>query len=419
MHSPVKKVNYLVEAARLGQTTDYDKLTLDVWTNGSVTPRDAVSLSAKLIRDHLNIFINLEDAGDLQQDASAEHAARRPLNENLDKSVEELELSVRSYNCLKNANIRTIRELVQKTEGEMLKTKNFGRKSLNEIKEILSGDGPEPRHAARPADGAGARVTTLPGFGLGIRDSQVRRSMNPPSPSPIPTYKDQSNASQSQSPETGPRHRASHRDAAQSGGGAHQVTSASRRRCRRRRSCGRSSSGSSPSPSAALPPARRTAARCTRAGSCCATSRTARSSGKLFDTIAPRFEARPGGYTRILRLGYRRGDSAEVAQIELVGSEYNPNAETEKAEAAEAKKPKGVGGRLRAAAARLRGKKAEAGGDETARARRQESQARPHERARPPSPIRRGKAKTAFRPRSTGGRGPDRSDQGSTALLAH
>jgi DNA-directed RNA polymerase subunit alpha len=140
VHSPIKKVNYLVEAARIGQATDYDKLTVDVWTNGSITPRDAVSLSAKLIRDHLNIFINLEDASELQQDFGSETGAR-PLNENLDKSVEELELSVRSYNCLKNANIRTIRELVQKTEGEMLKTKNFGRKSLNEIKEILSGMG--------------------------------------------------------------------------------------------------------------------------------------------------------------------------------------------------------------------------------------------------------------------------------------
>jgi DNA-directed RNA polymerase subunit alpha len=140
VHSPIKKVNYLVEAARIGQATDYDKLTVDVWTNGSVTPRDAVSLSAKLIRDHLNIFINLEEAGDLQLDASAD-TPRAALNENLDKSVEELELSVRSYNCLKNANIRTIRELVQKSEGEMLKTKNFGRKSLNEIKEILQGMG--------------------------------------------------------------------------------------------------------------------------------------------------------------------------------------------------------------------------------------------------------------------------------------
>src|SRR3954447_25118026 len=137
VHSPVKKVNYLVEAVRLGQTTDYDKLTVDVWSNGSVTPRDAVSLSAKLIRDHLNIFINLEDVGDLQAEAAGDMPRTGIGNENLDKSVEELELSVRSYNCLKNANIRTIRELVQKTEAEMLKTKNFGRKSLNEIKEIL------------------------------------------------------------------------------------------------------------------------------------------------------------------------------------------------------------------------------------------------------------------------------------------
>ena len=140
VHSPVKKVNYTVEAARIGQATDYDKLTVDVWTNGSVTPRDAVSLSAKLIRDHLNIFINLEDAGDLQQDTAAD-TPRAALNENLDKSVEELELSVRSFNCLKNANIKTLRDLVQKSEGEMLKTKNFGRKSLNEIKDVLQGMG--------------------------------------------------------------------------------------------------------------------------------------------------------------------------------------------------------------------------------------------------------------------------------------
>jgi DNA-directed RNA polymerase subunit alpha len=140
VHSPIKKVNYLVEAARIGQNTDYDKLTVDVWTNGSVTPRDAVSLSAKLIRDHLNIFINLEDVAEMTAEGGAE-ATGATSNENLDKSVEELELSVRSYNCLKNANIRTIRELVQKTEGEMLKTKNFGRKSLNEIKEILTSMG--------------------------------------------------------------------------------------------------------------------------------------------------------------------------------------------------------------------------------------------------------------------------------------
>src|ERR1043166_2922435 len=137
VHSPIKKVNYLVEAARLGQTTDYDKLTIDVWTNGSINPRDAVSLSAKLIRDHLNIFINLEEGAEQQTEASADQPRTGARNEHPAKSVEERELSVRSYNCLKNANIRTIRELVNKTEAEMLKTKNFGRKSLNEIKEIL------------------------------------------------------------------------------------------------------------------------------------------------------------------------------------------------------------------------------------------------------------------------------------------
>jgi DNA-directed RNA polymerase subunit alpha len=141
VHSPVKKVNYLVEAARLGQTTDYDKLTLDVWTNGSVTPNDAVSLAAKLVRDHLNIFINVDEVDEPPVETVGEPARSGAGNEHLDKSVEELELSVRSYNCLKNANIRTIRELVQKTEPEMLKTKNFGRKSLNEIKEILSSMG--------------------------------------------------------------------------------------------------------------------------------------------------------------------------------------------------------------------------------------------------------------------------------------
>jgi DNA-directed RNA polymerase subunit alpha len=139
VHSPVKKVNYAVDAARLGQDTDYDKLTIEVWTNGSVKPENAVGLAAKLIKDHMQIFINFEEEPELAE-ADAEEASRMH-NENLDRSVDELELSVRSYNCLKNADIRSIRELVQKSEPEMLKTKNFGRKSLNEIKEILSSMG--------------------------------------------------------------------------------------------------------------------------------------------------------------------------------------------------------------------------------------------------------------------------------------
>jgi DNA-directed RNA polymerase subunit alpha len=140
VHSPVKKVNYTVESARLGQDTDYDKLTMEVWTNGSVKPENAVGLAAKLIKDHMQIFISFEEEPELAEQDS-EEAARITFNENLDRSVDELELSVRSYNCLKNADIRTIRELVQKSEPDMLKTKNFGRKSLNEIKEILSSMG--------------------------------------------------------------------------------------------------------------------------------------------------------------------------------------------------------------------------------------------------------------------------------------
>src|SRR3954463_4538340 len=136
VHSPVRRVNYVVEAARLGQITDYDKLTLEVWTNGAVLPADAVGLAAKLLKDHMNIFINFEE--EIESEARGEEGRVMLRNDNLNRSVEELELSVRSYNCLKNANIQTIGELVQKTEAEMLKTKNFGRKSLNEIKEILA-----------------------------------------------------------------------------------------------------------------------------------------------------------------------------------------------------------------------------------------------------------------------------------------
>jgi DNA-directed RNA polymerase subunit alpha len=140
VHSPVKKVNYLVEAARVGQATDYDKLTLDIWTNGAISPAEALSLASRLVRDHLSIFVGVGETADADGDQPADATASAS-NENLDKSVEELELSVRSYNCLKNANIKTLRELVTKTEAEMLKTKNFGRKSLNEIKEILTSMG--------------------------------------------------------------------------------------------------------------------------------------------------------------------------------------------------------------------------------------------------------------------------------------
>ncbi len=134
LFSPIRKVNYTVTNARVGQMTDFDKLTLEVWTNGSVKPHDAVAYAAKILKDQLSIFINFEE----EEEPIEAETEEEPLNENLFRSVEELELSVRSANCLQNANIRLIGELVQKTEAEMLKTKNFGRKSLKEIKEILA-----------------------------------------------------------------------------------------------------------------------------------------------------------------------------------------------------------------------------------------------------------------------------------------
>jgi DNA-directed RNA polymerase subunit alpha len=136
--SPIKRINYLVTPARVGRETDFDRLNLEVWTDGAVDPSDAVAYAAKILKEQLTIFINFEE-----QDETVPLLADEPepLNPNLFKSVDELELSVRSANCLQNANIRFIGELVMRTEGEMLKTKNFGRKSLNEIKDTLASMG--------------------------------------------------------------------------------------------------------------------------------------------------------------------------------------------------------------------------------------------------------------------------------------
>jgi DNA-directed RNA polymerase subunit alpha len=136
LYSPIKKVNFIVTNARVGQQTDYDKLTLEVWTNGSIRPDDAVAFAAKILKEQLNLFINFEEMAEPIE--SPRNEEQEKLNENLWRTVDELELSVRSANCLQNANIKYIGELVQKTESEMLKTKNFGRKSLKEIKEILA-----------------------------------------------------------------------------------------------------------------------------------------------------------------------------------------------------------------------------------------------------------------------------------------
>ncbi len=134
--SPISRVNYVVGNARVGQRTDYDKLTLEVWTDGSVLPEDATAYAAKILKEQMSVFITFDEEPEPEPEEPEEK--EEPLNENLYRSVEELELSVRSANCLKNANIGFIGELVQRTEQEMLKTKNFGRKSLNEIKEVLT-----------------------------------------------------------------------------------------------------------------------------------------------------------------------------------------------------------------------------------------------------------------------------------------
>jgi DNA-directed RNA polymerase subunit alpha len=134
--SPIKKVNFTVSNARVGQITDYDKLTLEVTTDGSVKPDDAIAYAAKILKEQLQIFINFDEEAEPGEAGGGEES--RKINENLYRSVDELELSVRSANCLKNANIRLIGELVQRSEAEMLKTQNFGRKSLNEIKDILA-----------------------------------------------------------------------------------------------------------------------------------------------------------------------------------------------------------------------------------------------------------------------------------------
>jgi len=144
VYSPVRNVKYTVEAARVGQRTDYDRLIMEVWTNGTIKPEDAIRYAARVLRDHLSLFVSIEEEAIVApraEEESDEVSETQALAEKLDKSIEELELSVRSFNCLEAAGIKTIRDLVQKTENEMLKYRNFGRKSLTEIKNILKAMG--------------------------------------------------------------------------------------------------------------------------------------------------------------------------------------------------------------------------------------------------------------------------------------
>ncbi len=169
LFSPIRKVNYQVTNARVGQVTDYDRLSLEVWTDGSVAPQDAVAYAAKIVKEQLTVFVNFDETEEpVAVEAPKEEAK---LNENLFRSVDELELSVRSANCLQQANIKSIGDLVQRTEAEMLKTKNFGRKSLKEIKEILAEMGLSlgmklenwpPKNMPVPAPSAGAAAPAAP-----------------------------------------------------------------------------------------------------------------------------------------------------------------------------------------------------------------------------------------------------------------
>jgi DNA-directed RNA polymerase subunit alpha len=138
VYAPIKRVNYVVGNARVGQRTDYDKLTMEVWTDGSILPEDAIAYAAKILKEQMSIFINFDEGREPEPDRKLDARDKPTFNENLLRSVDELELSVRSANCLKNADIHKIWQLVSKSEPEMLKTKNFGRKSLNEIKEVLT-----------------------------------------------------------------------------------------------------------------------------------------------------------------------------------------------------------------------------------------------------------------------------------------
>jgi DNA-directed RNA polymerase subunit alpha len=168
--SPIKKVNYNVSQARVGQRTDFDKLTLEVWTNGSVKPENAVAYAAKIMKEQLQIFINFDENVEPVESTPMEH--KSGVNENLLRKVDELELSVRSANCLQNANIKFIGELVQKSESEMLRTKNFGRKSLNEIKEIL----------AEMGLGLGMKLDDL-----AVRELDQKKATDPGAPQGLPS----------------------------------------------------------------------------------------------------------------------------------------------------------------------------------------------------------------------------------------
>jgi DNA-directed RNA polymerase subunit alpha len=269
--SPVKKVSYTITQARVGQITDYDKLTMEIWTDGSVKPDDALAYAAKILKDQLTIFINFEE----EVEAVEEEVRMEPaFNENLFRSVDELELSVRSANCLKNADIRYIGELVQKSEAEMLKTKNFGRKSLNEIKEILSEMGLA----------LGMKLDNFP-----MREGVCGRKLNRNTSHRLAMFRNMVTSLL--------KHERIY-------------TTLYKAKDLRRWTDWMISLGKKGDLHA-----RRQALALVREKAVVY---------KLFEELAPRYQSRPGGYTRIIKVGYRRGDGAPMCIIELVAAAERP-----------------------------------------------------------------------------------------------
>ncbi len=293
IYSPVRKVAYRVDNARVGQQTDYDRLIMTVETDGSVSPDDAVALARADPAGPAGPFINFDEPHLAQPQ---ERRPELPFNPNLLRKVDELELSVRSANCLKNDNIVYIGDLVQKTEGEMLRTPNFGRKSLNEIKEVLAHMG---LHSGHGRQSAGRPRTSR---------SWLARSKNRFDKEAGAAALDDQACVTSVAAASSTAHRATGRRCSRTWPRRWSSTSRSRRPCPRRRSCAPWSRSLSPGAQRHLH-ARRLLISRTR---CEATA------AKIIDVLAPRYQERPGGYVRIMKAGFRYGDNAPLAVIEFV-----------------------------------------------------------------------------------------------------
>ena len=297
--SPIRRVNYTVTPARVGRDTNFDKLTLEVWTDGTVEPADAVAFAAKIVKEHLTIFINFDEP---EETVEPQLDEPEPLNPNLFRPVDELELSVRSANCLQNANIRFIGELVQRTEAEMLKTKNFGRKSLNEIKETL----------AEMSLSLGMTIESLPSRQDLEKMREQRGALRAPAacrsaPRALraEVFVMRHRKSGTTLGRTSSHRKAMFRNMVTSLLEHEQIQTTDAKAKELRRWADKMITLGKRGDLHA----RRTALK---------TVRSKEVTAKLFDELADRYRDRPGGYTRIIKLGNRAGDAAPLSIIELV-----------------------------------------------------------------------------------------------------